>query len=358
MDNNNPMQSITEQFDLVFDKAIGEIEEEEASLEEQIRQLTEKKMALSRRRELLTDLRAQVEDLTEGIRAADEQYGTEIKKKEELDAEIQQTANALEHLNASRQEIETRVENAQNEKRAKHEQLAQMSAQFGENVKIERDEHVVAALEQTILDTDATESQASLESEPAIGVSPIPDEEPVLGNNASPLSAELPSDEAEDVPEQSERIPETVNIGANLEAAPPEFEDTPSEEADNQTVVFTPQSKPLDETGPVKQLLHVDHSDDQIPTGVIDVDFDELTHDGAEDEASEDGLLRLNEVESQLSPIASSDPQTEDEPSDEDDVIDVDFDELLSPDQSEEKQTTEETRRKRGNLLTRLKPRS
>jgi hypothetical protein len=389
MDNNNPMQSITEQFDVVFDKAIAEIEQEEAALENQIRQLTEKKMALGRRRELLTDLRPQVENLTEGIRAADEQYEAEIKKKEELDAEIQQTANTLAHLKDNRQETETRVDNAENEKRAKHKQLAQMRAQFGESV-IESVDEVVTGLEQTVIDIGETESPASIvESGPAIAVSPIPDEEPILANNASPLSADLTPDDAknevEDAPERSESIPEivnnidvnleaadshaeitpqpdtipeTANIDANLAAEEIEFVETPSEDSDNEIAESTPQPqtlpKTLDETGNVKQLFDPDHSDDQMPTGAIDVDFDELTHDEAEeDEASEAELLHINEVEIPLSTITPSDPETDEKPSDEDDAIDVDFDELLSPEELAEKQTVEETPPKRGNAFTR-----
>ena len=389
MDNNNPMQSITEQFDVVFDKAIAEIEQEEAALENQIRQLTEKKMALGRRRELLTDLRPQVENLTEGIRAADEQYEAEIKKKEELDAEIQQTANTLAHLKDNRQETETRVDNAENAKRAKHKQLAQMRAQFGESV-IESVDEVVTGLEQTVIDIGETESPASIvESGPAIAVSPIPDEEPILANNASPLSADLTPDDAknevEDAPERSESIPEivnnidvnleaadshaeitpqpdtipeTANIDANLAAEEIEFVETPSEDSDNEIAESTPQPqtlpKTLDETGNVKQLFDPDHSDDQMPTGAIDVDFDELTHDEAEeDEASEAELLHINEVEIPLSTITPSDPETDEKPSDEDDAIDVDFDELLSPEELAEKQTVEETPPKRGNAFTR-----
>lgn len=367
MDNNNPTLSITEQFDVVFDKAIAEIKQEESALEAQIRELTEQKTALTKRREQLTNLRGQVEDLTEGIRAADEQYEAEIKKKEELDAEIEQTVNTLAHLKGNRQEVETRVESAENEKRAKHEQLAQMRAQLGAGVNIDGADEVVTNLERTVIDTRVPEFPASVVvPEPAIEDSSVTDEEPIVANEASAPAANLTADHAENEAEeegleQPERIPEVINIATDLEAEELAREDASSEDAGDAIAAFTVQPQTLvDGRGEVKQPPDPDDSDDQMPEGAIDVDFDELTHDEAEDdEASEDGLVRISEVEVSLSPIGSNDPQTDDGSSETDDAVDVDFDELVPAEESEEKQTEAETPRKRGNVFTRSwKPRS
>ena len=366
MDNNNPTPSITEQFDVVFDKAIAEIEQEESALEAQIRELTEQKTALTKRREQLTNLRGQVEDLTEGIRAADEQYEAEIKKKEELDAEIEETANTLAHLKENRQEVETRVESAENEKRAKHEQLTQMRAQFGAGVNIESADKVITNLERTVIDTRGTEFPASVvEPEPAIKDSLVTAEEPIVANEASAPAADLTADNTENEAEeeeleQPERIPEVINIATDLEAEALALEDASSEDADDEIAAFTAQPQTLDGIGEVKRPPDTDDFDGQMPEGAIDVDFDELTHDEAEDdEVSEDGLVRISEVEVSLSPIGSSDPQTDDESSDEDDAIDVDFDELVPAEESEEKQTEAETPPKHGSVFTRSwKPRS
>ena len=85
MNENSPVQAITGQVDVVYDKAIIEIEKEESDLESQISRLVEKKSVLSRKSQLLNQLRVQVEQLTEEITTVEELYKTELKKKEELE---------------------------------------------------------------------------------------------------------------------------------------------------------------------------------------------------------------------------------------------------------------------------------
>jgi len=77
MNKNSPVQAITGQVDVVYDKAIIGIEKEESDLESQISKLVEKKSALSRKSQLLNQLRVQVEQLTEEITAVEVQYETE-----------------------------------------------------------------------------------------------------------------------------------------------------------------------------------------------------------------------------------------------------------------------------------------
>ena len=64
---NDPVQSITSQVEVIYEKTLSEIEREETNLREQINRLEKKRNILGKRRDHVHQLRSIVENLTQAI---------------------------------------------------------------------------------------------------------------------------------------------------------------------------------------------------------------------------------------------------------------------------------------------------
>ena len=89
------MEGITGQVESFYQKAIGNIEQEEVEIETQISNLVEKKAGLSKKCEAINHLRTQFDSLIEEISVVEEEHEAELKKKNELDDQIQQMMETL-----------------------------------------------------------------------------------------------------------------------------------------------------------------------------------------------------------------------------------------------------------------------
>ena len=212
MNKNSPVQAITGQVDVVYDKAIIGIEKEESDLESQISKLVEKKSALSRKSQLLNQLRVQVEQLTEEITAVEERYETELKKKEELETLIQKVIKQLEDLKNRAEKFGPRLETIKNERRKKYQLLAEMVEKFGDSVTSKLSDEIVADLEETIRISGGAIPPHPQESESDSSKTPVQEEETILEDNTTRMAASLnldDEDEGQDNPAlpQSEVLP-------------------------------------------------------------------------------------------------------------------------------------------------------
>lgn len=164
---SSPVQGITGQVAVIYQKAIAEIEQEETEIEKQISKLVEKKAALNQKREHIDDLRTQVDVVTEDIDAAEALYQAELKNKSELDAEIEQITQTLERLKADAESNEAKLSETNGLRRSKYQSLGNIIEQFGESVTGKLSDEVIAGLQETIrepeLDEDVEEASDSLD---------------------------------------------------------------------------------------------------------------------------------------------------------------------------------------------------
>ncbi|MCZ6678152.1 MAG: hypothetical protein O7E52_12965 [Candidatus Poribacteria bacterium] len=196
---NSPVQSITGQVEIIYEKAIAEIEQEEAKIEDQISKLIEKKATLSKRREYINALQAQVEAVTEEISSAEETYQAELKKKAELDSEVHRLTEALKKLKADSESITARLEETKNVRRLKYQALAEMVEKFGDSITRKLPDEVVADLEQTARDPEDDQRESSDDLTPDEEVFDTADSEQEVGEiSVVPSQEVVPQTEADE----------------------------------------------------------------------------------------------------------------------------------------------------------------
>ncbi len=246
MNKNSPVQAITGQVDVVYDKAIIGIEKEESDLESQISKLVEKKSALSRRSQLLNQLRVQVEQLTEEITAVEVQYETELKKKEELETLIQKMIKQLEDLKNRAEKFGPRLETIKNERRKKYQLLAEMVEKFGDSVTSKLSNEVVADLEETIRISGGAIPPHPQESESDSSKTPVQEEETILEDNTTRMAASLNLDD-EDEGQDNPALPQS-------EVLPSQDDDTILEDDVSQLSALLDLDEEIEEQGVEEEL--------------------------------------------------------------------------------------------------------
>ena len=246
MNKNSPVQAITGQVDVVYDKAIIGIEKEESDLESQISKLVEKKSALSRKSQLLNQLRVQVEQLTEEITAVEVQYETELKKKEELETLIQKMIKQLEDLKNRAEKFGPRLETIKNERRKKYQLLAEMVEKFGDSVTSKLSDEVVADLEETIRISGGAIPPHPQESESDSSKTPVQEEETILEDNTTRMAASLNLDD-EDEGQDNPALPQS-------EVLPSQDDDTILEDDVSQLSALLDLDEEIEEQGVEEEL--------------------------------------------------------------------------------------------------------
>merc|ERR1712169_94622 len=87
---NNPVKDITGQVEVICEKTISEIDQEEDQLEAELDHLSRKKDSLSRKRQEVDQLRNQISGLMSAIAEVEEAYDRAAQQKLELDQEIEE----------------------------------------------------------------------------------------------------------------------------------------------------------------------------------------------------------------------------------------------------------------------------
>ncbi|MFB3040690.1 MAG: hypothetical protein ACE1ZS_02640, partial [Candidatus Poribacteria bacterium] len=308
MNKNSPVQAITGQVDVVYDKAIIGIEKEESDLESQISKLVEKKSALSRKSKLLNQLRVQVEQLTEEITAVEERYETELKKKEELETLIQKMIKQLEDLKNRAEKFGPRLETIKNERRKKYQLLAEMVEKFGDSVTSKLSDEVVADLEETIRISGGTIPPHPRESESDSSKTPVQEEETILEDNTTRMAASLNLDdqaEGQDDP----ALPQS-------EVLPSQDDDTILEDDVSQLSALLDLDEEIEEQGVEEEL-------DSVLEG-LDFGLEEDETDQAKELSPQRAVSTERERLAQVFSTESSEPVEESDSDDADDVSTVD----------------------------------
>jgi len=313
MNKNSPVQAITGQVDVVYDKAIIGIEKEESDLESQISKLVEKKSALSRRSQLLNQLRVQVEQLTEEITAVEVQYETELKKKEELETLIQKVIKQLEDLKNRAEKFGPRLETIKNERRKKYQLLAEMVEKFGDSVTSKLSDEVVADLEETIRISGGAIPPHPRESESDSSKTPVQEEETILEDNTTQMAASLNLDD-EDEGQDNPALPQS-------EVLPSQDDDTILEDDVSQLSAPLDLDEEIEEQGVEEEL-------DSVLEG-LDFGLEEDETDQAKELSPQRAVStereRLAQVFSTESsePVEESDSDSQGEPEDQGGIEDL-----------------------------------
>ena len=344
MNKNSPVQAITGQVDVVYDKAIIEIEKEESDLESQISKLVEKKSALSRKSQLLNQLRVQVEQLTEEITAVEVLYETELKKKEELETLIQKVIKQLEDLKNRAEKFGPRLETIKNERRKKYQLLAEMVEKFGDSVTSKLSDEVVADLEETIRISGGAILPHPRESESDSSKTPVQEEETILEDNTTQMAASLNLDD-EDEGQDNPALPQS-------EVLPSQDDDTILEDDVSQLSSPLDLDEEIEEQGVEEEL-------DSVLEG-LDFGLEEDETDQAKELSPQRAVSTERERLAQVfstensEPVEESDSDSQGEPENQGAIEDLLKNMIGDEAQQEEQATpkTAQTPRNRRNLLT------
>ena len=329
MNKNSPVQAITGQVDVVYDKAIIGIEKEESDLESQITKLVEKKSALSRKSQLLNQLRVQVEQLTEEITEVEVQYETELKKKEELETLIQKMIKQLEDLKNRAEKFGPRLETIKNERRKKYQLLAEMVEKFGDSVTSKLSDEVVADLEETIRISGGAIPPHPQESESDSSKTPVQEEETILEDNTDRMATSLNLDD-EDEGQDNPALPQS-------EVLPSQDDDTILEDDVSQLSALLDLDEEIEEQGVEEEL-------DSVLEG-LDFGLEEDETDQAKELSPQRAVStereRLAQVFSTQSsePVEESDSDSQGEPEDQGAIEDL-LKNMIGDEAQQEEQVT------------------
>jgi hypothetical protein len=207
----NPVKGITGQVETIYEEAISELGREEAETERQISELIENKAVLSKKREDVNNLWAQVEDSTKEIRAVEEEYQAQVKNKTELDVEIQQMTETLDQLNTDSQQMEVSLSETRSVKRAKYQSLAEMIEEFRDSVRNNRSDAVVAELKQALHDAEDGQPESALLSIPDEASPHTGDGADVTGDAAEEIQRTTASEANPSVSESEVELKDTLS---------------------------------------------------------------------------------------------------------------------------------------------------
>ena len=226
---NDPVQSITSQVEVIYEKTLSEIEREETDLREQIDRLEKKRNILGKKRDHVHQLRSLVENLTQAIIEAEEICEQEEERKADLDVRIEKVSASLQRLQVEAKRAKTDHNQANKSKIEKYRALSKIVERFGD-IKGRLPDSVLAGLEDaTYGDTESSEAtllqrrspkKPMLESVESLGITDldldealdvyeediISDDDTILENSARTHSLQLGLEDSvmEDDPEFDE----------------------------------------------------------------------------------------------------------------------------------------------------------
>ena len=190
---NDPVQSITSQVEVIYEKTLSEIEREETDLREQIDRLEKKRNILGKKRDHVHQLRSLVENLTQAIIEAEEICEQEEERKADLDVRIEKVSASLQRLQVEAKRAKTDHNQANKSKIEKYRALSKIVERFGD-IKGRLPDSVLAGLEDaTYSDTESSEAALLQRQSPR---------KPMLGGVESLGITDLDLDEALDVYEE------------------------------------------------------------------------------------------------------------------------------------------------------------
>ena len=189
---NDPVQSITSQVEVIYEKTLSEIEREETNLREQINRLEKKRNILGKRRDHVHQLRSIVENLTQAIIEAEVICEQEEERKADLSIRIDKVSSSLQRLQAEANRAEADHSQANKSKVEKYRALSKIVERFGD-IKGKLPDAVLAGLEDATGDTEEVET-ALLQRQSS--------RKPMLDSVESLGIADLDFDEALDVYEE------------------------------------------------------------------------------------------------------------------------------------------------------------
>ena len=231
---NDPVQRITSQVEVIYEKTLSEIEREETDLREQINRLEKKRNILGKKRDHVHQLRSLVENLTQAIAEAEEICEQEEERKADLDVRIEEVSVNLQRLQAEVKQAETDHNQANKSKIEKYRTLSKIVERFGD-IKGRLPNSVLAGLEDAACDdTESFETTLPQRQKP---------QKPVQGNIESLGITDLDLDEALDVYEEDvigdddtilENDTSTRNLQPGLEDDP-EFDEFEAELAGSES---------------------------------------------------------------------------------------------------------------------------
>jgi len=190
---NDPVQSITSQVEVIYEKTLSEIEREETDLREQIDRLEKKRNILGKKRDHVHQLRSLVENLTQAIIEAEEICEQEEERKADLDVRIEKVSASLQRLQVEAKRAKTDHNQANKSKIEKYRALSKIVERFGD-IKGRLPDSVLAGLEDaTYGDTESSEATLLQRRSP---------KKPMLESVESLGITDLDLDEALDVYEE------------------------------------------------------------------------------------------------------------------------------------------------------------
>ncbi|MEC9259446.1 MAG: hypothetical protein VX541_13180, partial [Candidatus Poribacteria bacterium] len=154
---NDPVQSITSQVEVIYEKTLSEIEREETDLREQIDRLEKKRNILGKKRDHVHQLRSLVENLTQAIIEAEEICEQEEERKADLDVRIEKVSASLQRLQVEAKRAKTDHNQANKSKIEKYRALSKIVERFGD-IKGRLPDSVLAGLEDATGDTESSEA--------------------------------------------------------------------------------------------------------------------------------------------------------------------------------------------------------
>ena len=190
---NDPVQSITSQVEVIYEKTLSEIEREETDLREQIDRLEKKRNILGKKRDHVHQLRSLVENLTQAIIEAEEICEQEEERQADLDVRIEKVSASLQRLQVEAKRAKTDHNQANKSKIEKYRALSKIVERFGD-IKGRLPDSVLAGLEDaTYGDTESSEATLLQRRSP---------KKPMLESVESLGITDLDLDEALDVYEE------------------------------------------------------------------------------------------------------------------------------------------------------------
>ena len=342
---NNPVKDITGQVEVIYEKTISEIDQEEDQLEAELDHLSRKKDSLSRKRQEVDQLRNQISGLMSAIAEVEEAYDRTAQQKLELDQEIEELSAELADLKRLAKRSQTRLNHAKEKKREKYQALAEIIERFG-SVKSALPEDFVSELQDTIEEDSAPKGRGR-RSSPSAGVEV--DEDTVLEEETSLRSTliddlSMPEDDFEDDDEDF--------FVDDDEAFLDDFEE------DDEELSPPVQSESTEEIN-LKEA--VDDFEEEAPVTNMRGDEDDLDQTEADETSNEDLDALFSQVElegretpEELAALERGDLLVEETEESDEDLMSLDDDgDLMSLDDDEEELTpkTARTPRKRRKLL-------
>ena len=152
---DDAVKNITGQVEVIYEKAISELDQKEGQLDEQIGRLSQRKESLSQKRQQVNRIRDQIGNLMAEIAEAERQHDHVAGQKAELDQEIDDLTLELKDLKRHARRSQTRLENAKVEKREKYQELAAIIERFG-SVKSALPEAFVSGLKENVGEVPAS----------------------------------------------------------------------------------------------------------------------------------------------------------------------------------------------------------